>query len=437
MKNHIQQGVWIIATNKVLSKYNLDQPVFDPFDATITAGRAGELFSAIRSLGLVKREKFDAYRKFYKLKPSVTKKILKIAEELESLDVSWSIDPESNQVEGVKFLNDSKDEVYKLTGKLFRKLHPTKIEASILDILSNTLLVPQTVREIKIKLIESGLSEKEAADTIKLATGLELISKTKETEKGQKILFNPHAFEKNATDAFDAINGLDYEKKQKAIDVLEFVKSNPGIPLKQSCDLEIVKLLIKIGLIDYSKITTLKSSTSRYFPTAPHIWGVFAKSSGNALSNDLIDDSKLLLNSFRYGQFFSTTGRGRIKEPSWIVNALIRDGAIGTVTPATAIGTDYPLALSRGIVNIVESRIYPGRYSMELMKFDVAEAVRDVLDQNTILPKQETPSAKDLERAGQFFTSPDAVRVETKLPNELKMCQEEIIFSLRTMRRDR
>lgn len=372
-----------------------------------------------------------------KLKPSVVINVLKIAEELESLDVSWSTDPGSDQIEGVKFLNDSKDEVYKLTGKLFRMLHPTKIEAAILDILSDTLLVPQTIREIKDKLIKSRLSEDEAADTIKLAISLKLISQTKETEGGQKILFNPHAFEGNATDAFDAINGLDCEKKQKAIDILEFVKSNPGVPLKRSFDEEIVKLLIKVGLIDYSKITTLKSKTNRYFPTAPHIWGVFYKSSGTELSDDLIDDSKLLLNSFRYGQFFSTTGTGKIKDPLWIVNALIRDGAIGTVRPATAIGTDYPLALSRGIVNIVESRIYPGRYSMELMKLDVAEAVRDVLDQNAILPTQETPSAKDLERAGQFFTSPDAVRVETELPNELKVCQEEIIFGLRTMRRDR
>lgn len=436
MKNHIQQGAWIIATNKVLSKYNVDQPAFDPFEATITAGRAGELFSAIRSLGTITHQKFDAYRKFYKLKPSVTTQVLKIAQEIASVDVSWSTD-DLNRVTAVKFLNDSKDEVYKLTFELFLRLNPSKIETAILDVLSNTLLVPQTVREIKNILIGSKLSEKEVGEAIKLATSLNLLSQTTETEKGQKILYNPHAFESNAADAFNAINGLASENKQKAIDILEFVKSNPGIPLKRSFDVDIVKLLIKVGLIDYSKITTLKSNTNRYFPTAPHIWGVFSKSSGHELSDDLIDDSKLLLNSFRYGQFFSTSGRGKIKDPSWIVNALIRDGAIGTVTPATAIGTDYPLALSRGIVNIVESRMYPGRYSMELMKFDVAKAVRDVLDKNTILPAQETPSAKDLERAGQCFISPDAVRVETELPDELKNCQEEIIFGLRTMRRNR
>ena len=88
MESHIQQGAWIIATNKVLSKFNLDQLVFDPFDATITAGRAGELFSAIRSLGLINGRKFDVYRKLYKLKPSVTIQVLKIAEAMPAND-SW------------------------------------------------------------------------------------------------------------------------------------------------------------------------------------------------------------------------------------------------------------------------------------------------------------------------------------------------------------
>jgi hypothetical protein len=436
MKDYIQQGAWIIATNKVLSEYNLDDPVFDPFEATIIAGRGGELFSAIRALGRINGEKFNSYRKIYKLKPSQAINILKIAEELEEVDVSWSIKSESPQIENVNFINNSKEGVYKLTGKIFYKLNPSKVETAILKILSNTLLVPETTRSIKNELVGLGLSEKEADNSIELAVNLKLISQTDETEKGHKIIFNPHAFEDNAVDAYDAINGLDGERKQKAIEILDFIKSNPGVPLKPSFDMVIVNLLIKVGLIDYSKITTSKRNSEKYFPTAPHIWGVLNKAAGIILSSDLIDDAKLLLNSFRYGQFFSARDKGKIKNPSWIINALIRDGAIGTIKPATAIGSDYPLALSRGIVNVVESRIYPGRFSMELMKNDVATAVRDVLDKGTIIPEQTAPSAEDLERAGQFFTSPNAVRVEKELPKELKKCHEEIIFNLRTIRRN-
>ena len=437
MKNKIYNGAWIVATNKVLSQFNLDQPVFDPFEATIIAGRAGELFSAIRSLGFVNGQRLDAYRKIYKLKRSVAIDVFRKAEKIGAVEVAWKTSEGYDEIDGAKFLIDSKDEVYKLTNSLFDSLHPTKIEMAVLYILSLTIFTPRTVREIKAKLIESGLSEEEAGNAVKLSTSLKLNNITKETERGSCILFNPHSFAGNVEDAFDAINGLDGEKRQKSLDILEFVKSNPGVPLPSSFDIDIVKLLIKVGMIDYSKITTVRGGTNRYFPTAPQLWGVFSRYSGCELSEDLIDDSKLLLNSFRYGQYFSSSNVGKIKDPSWIVNALLRDGAIGTVTPATAIGTDYPLALSRGIVNIVESRIHPGRYSMELMKVDVAEAVRDVLDKNAILPAHESPSPKDLERAGQFYVSPDAVRVETGLPDELKACQEEIIFGLRTMRRDR
>ena len=437
MKDKISNGAWIIAANKVLSQFNLEQPVFDPFEATITAGRAGELFSAIRSLGYVSSAKIDAYRKIYKLKPSVAKSVFELAEKIGTIEVTWKNSDGLKEIDGTKFLNDSKDEVYKLTSDLFNALHPTKIEKAILAILSFTVFAPRTETEVKDKLIKMGLPETEAGKAIKLSTSLQLVSKTDETEKGSSIFFNPHSFANNTEDAFAAINRLDSIKRQKAIEVLEFVKCNPGVPLDKTYDADILTLLIKVGLIDYSKITTLRGSTNRFFPTAPQLWGVFSRYSGCDLSEDLIDDSKLLLNSFRYGQYFSSSNVGKIKDPSWIVNALLRDGAIGTVTPATAIGTDYPLALSRGIVNIVESRIHPGRYSMELMKVDVAEAVRDVLDKNAILPTHESPSSKDLERAGQFFVSPDAVRVETGLPDELKACQEEIIFSLRTMRKDR
>ena len=169
---------------------------------------------------------------------------------------------------------------------------------------------------------------------------------------------------------------------------------------------------------------------------APHIWGVFDKSAGTDLSQDLVDDSKLLLNSFRYGEYYSSPGRGQIKNPVWIVNALLRDGAIGVQRPATAIGEDYPLALSRGIVNVVESRLHPGRYSMELLKTDVASAVIEVLQQKTLLPKEITPSNEEIARAGQFM-SPGAVRVEQEIPEELKKYHEEMIFALRTSRRKR
>jgi hypothetical protein len=71
---------------------------------------------------------------------------------------------------------------------------------------------------------------------------------------------------------------------------------------------------------------------------------------------------------------------------------------------------------------------------MELLKHDVANAVKDVLEQHALLPKETVPTDEDVERAGQFM-SPTAVRIETELPESLRKDHEELIFALRTTRR--
>jgi len=56
-----------------------------------------------------------------------------------------------------------------------------------LDILSSTILVPQTVSGIKNELIKSGLSETEAADTKKLADRRRYKVATREEQQSEGI----------------------------------------------------------------------------------------------------------------------------------------------------------------------------------------------------------------------------------------------------------
>jgi hypothetical protein len=261
-----------------------------------------------------------------------------------------------------------------------------------------------------------------------------LIGQTMETEGGTVLLFNPHAFESNAKDAYNVLKSLNPTERQATLDILEFIRQNPGVPLPMNTDKTLLRILVKVGVVDYSKITTTAAHKHAYFTTAPYIWDVFDKAAGTPLSTDLIDDAKLFLNSLRYGQFFSSPDRGKIIDPFWIVNALVRDGAVAVQRPVRAIGQDYPLALSRGIINVVESRRHPGRFSMELVKQDVAATVQEVLNQQRLLPQETSFSQEDLERAGQFV-SPSAVRANVKLEKVLKRHHDELVFGLRTMRR--
>ena len=434
MKAETELGAWIVAAHKVISKYNIDHPALDPFEAIIIGGRAADLFSATRSLGKIENTRFDSYRKLAKLKLLPTREVIKLAEQLGFVEVTWSRDPTA-PISSYKFKIDTKEAVLDATGSIFPHLNPTSVAKAALDVMGSTLYLPEALDKVINGLTTKGYSEQNVETTLRLVTELGLVAQTREKDKGQALLFNSYAFEGNAEETFKVIQGLNASDRQKALNILTHVREHPGVPLP-TADTKLLKLLIKVGLVDYSEIRTARSTKGVYFATAPYIWGVFDKSAGKQLSTDLIDDAKLLLNSFRYGQYFSHRGRGRIKDPEWIVNALLRDGVIGARKPATAIGEDYPLALSRGIVNIVESRIYPGRYSMELMKRDVAQAVSEVLEQHTILPTENVPTEDEVERAGQFI-SPGAVRREIELPPALKAYQDELIFGLRTMRRKR
>jgi hypothetical protein len=63
MKPEVLAGAWVIAANKVLSKFNTDDPSFEPFEAILMAGRAGELFSATRSMGSISGSRLESHSK--------------------------------------------------------------------------------------------------------------------------------------------------------------------------------------------------------------------------------------------------------------------------------------------------------------------------------------------------------------------------------------
>jgi hypothetical protein len=427
------KGAWLVAVYKVLSQYSTDEPALDPLEAIIKAGRAAELFSAVRAAGSVSGERLEIHRKLARLRPSDAKQVLAIAEDRGYIGVQWtSTTPPA--IETLEFRVNSNDSVLEAAGAIFERLDPTPTAVAVLQILQSTLALPKTREAVQNEF--GAVPEKVVRDALQLATALRLVSITDGTDGGSPLVFNPYVFESQSVDTLRMLESLSATDRQHAQDIVNHVHGSPGVPLPGTTNKQILQLLVHLGVIDFSKITTTNSSKGVYFPTAPNAWGVLAKTSGPELSQDLIDDSKLFINSLRYGEFYSTSNRGRIINPYLIVNALLRDGAIGTQKPATAIGEDYPLAWSRGIINVVESRLYPGRYSMELLKRDVATAVKDVISTRKILPTPNTPSACEIERAGRFV-SPGAVRVEKELPPELKRCHDELVFGLRIMKRRR
>jgi hypothetical protein len=432
MSERSEQGSWIIAIYKEISEYNVDHLSFDPLEAIITAGRAADLFSATRALGSVPAETFERFRKIAHLKPNVAKAVLQVVESRGHIAVQWTAE---GAVHEYRFLEDSKNAVLLATSDVFSASGPTGCAIALIKLLQMTIDIPRRSEDLKNRLISANIREEDAECAMQLSAALQLVTVTRETQDGQTIVLNPYLFQDTAEETDQLLLALNAEDQELAHRILTHVRTSPGTPLPSELQGNVLNLLIKVGIVDLSKITTSTNDKGRLFPTAPNAWGIFT-SGGASLSADIIDDAKLFLNSLRYGQFYSQSSRGRIINPAWIVNKLIREGAVGTQTPATAIGYDYPLALSRGIVNVVESRIYPNRYSMELLKRDVATAVSEVLEESAFLPSGHVPSDEEIARAGQF-TSPSAVRVEKKLPKSLQTFHDELVLGLRTMRKGR
>ena len=427
-------GAWLVATYKGFAEFNLYEPAFYEYEATILAGRAAHLLSAIRRLGQVEASDLEVRLKLAKIKPSEILPLLSKLADLGLLEVEWKT-PKEREVQYIAAAETSRRWIFESTGKLFYALDPTEQEQASLLALELTAVTPVRVTTL-LEQIErrSGFSPKAISAAIDHLINLRLLNRTRETEKGDPIISNPYAFRSLGEGTAEIVSALNEIRPEKMLELLEHVKNQPGVPLPPGTDQDVLKVLINVGLIDHSGIKVQGSPKMREFPTIPHLWGVFGTAIGNTeLDEDLVDDAKLFLNSIRYGQFYSPSSRGRIIDPGALVGRLISRGEVGS---ASAIGSDYPLPLSRGIVSIVESRINPGQFHMQLRKEDVAQSVLEILEQGTVLESHGEAADEPWGTSSQY-QAPETVRVARRLPSELQELNDELAFALRSHRKKR
>ena len=169
MTPEIELGAWVIAAHKVISKFPTEHPAFDAFDALLKAGRAGDLFSATRAQGALDADKFERHRKLARLKPAVAREVLRLAEQLGAVEVSWSKD-DSIVADKFKFKKNSKKSVLEAVGQLFPLLKPSAVEKATIELLSATVRLPQTSESLKNELAaRNHFSERDIDQAINLA----------------------------------------------------------------------------------------------------------------------------------------------------------------------------------------------------------------------------------------------------------------------------
>ena len=183
----VWSGAWLVATYKAFSQYDLYDSAFEQYEATLLVARAAQLLSSIRELDVVETKEFEVRRKLAKLKPSETPSLLKKLADLGVVDVEWTR-PEQGEVRHVRACGSSRRWVFESAGKLFYKLDPTEQEQASLLALDLTVVSPLPETTLRNRLEKAGYSGGSASVAIDHLTAVELLSRTRETERGDPII---------------------------------------------------------------------------------------------------------------------------------------------------------------------------------------------------------------------------------------------------------
>ena len=145
------------------------------------------------------------------------------------------------------------------------------------------------------------------------------------------------------------------------------------------------------------------------------------------LVDDAFDLAKALVAALSYGMTQSSAGRGRIEMIGLLLRKLINGAAVG---PATAIGEDYKVLETKGVIRVSKSK--PFGFTMRLLKLDVGEMALKVLTTG------EAASTSTLDRPlpGRMtgYSGPEKTRSDFRrrqLPASKSMTQD-VLEALRT-----
>src|SRR5262249_38586507 len=145
---------------------------------------------------------------------------------------------------------------------------------------------------------------------------------------------------------------------------------------------------------------------------------------------DCFHHAKMLLCCLKYGQLKSRPGRGKITDPIWIINALLRGGEVG---PCTAIGQDYNVLEREGLISLCRAKDRGGKpYYMRLRKKEVGELAKQVLLYNRTIT-DAAPHGVPASSASDDYVNPQVKRAILAAPTgPVAAVRSKLLAMLRT-----
>lgn len=189
-----------------------------------------------------------------------------------------------------------------------------------------------------------------------------MLRSTRSHVLNEEVMYSPYVWGTEAVSIAEFMQQLPANERDVLATISRSVADRPGRTTDALAPSDqLVNAARKVGLIDTARVLT-SGGTERTFAFSPAL-----ESQLGAGSTDVSHARKLFVAHILYGHRYGHGATGRIADPVLLVSRLIERGSVG---PATAIRTDYPLLEARGIVRVREET--SGRAHLELVQHDVA-----------------------------------------------------------------
>jgi hypothetical protein len=369
-----REGAWLVNISKHLVSFAANSIGLSSLENTLFAGKCGALLIKLSA---------DETEQLTQAKVKAHARVCGISGPelgvyLNALKVEGCLDWDSDgQI--YEILPFSRERVLETTSKIFlSSVGATETEKALPLLLEFCLLRPRLHSEIKDYL--STLSERDSDHLLEIVATFNLLGIEVLLERSpfEKVYYNEYQFgEKGqAVKAGSALAKLPASQRLELNNLLEQVATKPGTPPESVKVSEAAKnFAIGLGLIEVSEVAS-PAGTARFL-TLPRLPVPSVGSQIANLEDDIFHHSKMLLSSLRFGELHSMPSRGKIVEPYILVRTLLERDRVG---PCTAIGQDYVILESEGVIKTIHADDRRGdQFYMELRRREPAEVVMNLL----------------------------------------------------------
>jgi hypothetical protein len=411
-----EKGAWVVHHSQKTASTQNASAEFPAIDA---AGKASSLlsrFAASEEL-LIPKKRVDAYAQAAGLNPKTElTSLLEMLKRRRVIDTSQNGDVVALGLTSIATVQHASD--------IFEEQEPTAEERATV-VLADTASTSPVMRKETIQLIsdEFALSSQRVGELLERSELIGFVDA--EAVDGSRVYFNGNLFRRDNITKVSRVLGSLSQGDNFRIAELDGLLQKGYVALPQAERVLGSTLFDKLraaGMYDVNHV--MNGSGEHGFVTRPAAFHKF----NDPMVDDAFDLAKALVAALAYGMTLRSQGTGRIGSVAALLRSLISGREIG---PATAIGEDYRVLETKGVIQTRPGPQYG--HLMKLLKKDIGEMALMVLTTG------EAASSAALDRpfegsmtgyAGPEQTR-DAFRRKRQTPESKKMTRD-VLSALRT-----